>query len=282
MNINAIRTNALNQWDEQWEVGRINLNTGGLVNNSTSIRSKNFIPIIGGETYYFHCEKTGNTLYFRVATYDANQKYIGYVKSGIYPSTSATAANHNNPWTFDKDVAYIKFDVTDAYGTTYNNDICINLSHSGVRDGEYEPYEEHTQDLPEIARYFPDGMKSVGGVFDEMNEHEAVQRVGQRAYTEGDNGSPVVMTDGVNTIYPLDTPKVTPIPARAINLNYPVWDWGTERAVSDAPYAPFRADIIYGFNAVDTIRTNKLNIEDILRRLAELEAKVVVEQSVEE
>lgn len=160
--------------------------------------------------------------------------------------------------------------------------ICINLSHSGVRDGEYEPYVEHTIDLPEIARYFPDGMKSVGGVFDEINEHEAVQRVGQRAYAEGDNDNPAVMTDGVNTVYPLDTPIVTPMPARAINLNYLVWDWGTERAVSDVPSAPFRADIIYGFNAVDTIRTNKLNIEDILRRLAELEAKAVTEQNVEE
>jgi hypothetical protein len=125
-------------------------------------------------------------------------------------------------------------------------------------------------------------MKSVGVVFDEMNEHEAVQRVGQRAYSEGDNDNPAVMTDGVNTVYPLDKPILTPMPARAINLNYPVWDWGTERAVSDVPSAPFRADIIYGFNAVDTIRTNKLNIEDILRRLAELEAKTVVEQSVEE
>lgn len=262
MNINVIRTNALNQWDEQWEVGRINLDTGGLINNSTSIRSKNFIPVIGGETYNFHCERTGITLYFRVATYDVNQKHIGYVKSGIYPSTSATAANHNNPWTFDKDVAYIKFDVVDAYGTTYNNDICINLSHSGVRDGEYEPYEEHTQDLPEITRYFPDGMKSVGGVFDEINEQEAVQRLGQRAYAEGDNNNPAVMTDGVNTIYPLDTPIVTPIPTRSINLNYPVWDWGTERAVSDVPSAPFRADIIYGFNAVDTIRRNKRDIKE--------------------
>lgn len=265
MNINAIRTNGLNQWGEQWELGRINLDTGESINSPTTIRSKNFIPIIGGETYNFYCKKTGIPLFFRVVTYDANHKYIGYIPNGVYPSNSTIYANFNNPWTFDKNVAYIKFDVPEDYGTIYNGDICINLSRSGVRDGEYEPYKESIKDLSVIQKYFPNGMKSVGVVFDEINEYEAVQRVGQRAYTEGDNDNLAVMTDGVNTIYPLELPIVTPMPARSINLNYPVWDWGTERAVSDVPSAPFRADIIYGFNAVDRIRDNSRDIETLFR-----------------
>lgn len=157
-----------------------------------------------------------------------------------------------------------------ASGTNIN----INLSHSGVRDGEYEPYEERVHEIPEIAQYFPEGMRSAGSVFDEITESAVIHRVGVRAYEEGDNDNSEVMTDGVNTVYPLPEPIVTPLPTRAINLNYPVWDWGTERAVSAKPSAPFRADIVYGFNAVDTIRMNKSDIEALFKRVVALEAKV--------
>ena len=262
----SIKTTGLNQWDEQWVNGYINVNNGNLAAHDVRIASANFCSCLPNTEYYFKSQGRINVLF-----YDDFRNYIGYLHF-----------SNNGKRTTPKNARFFKINTYEEYGPTYNNDICINLSHSGVRDGQYEPYEEHTIDLPEIARYFSDGMKSVGGVFDEINEHEAVQRVGQRAYAEGDKDNPAVMTDGVNTIYLLDTPIVTPMPARAINLNYPVWDWGTERAVSDVPSAPFRADIIYGFNAVDTIRTNKLNIEDILRRLAELEAKAVTEQNVEE
>jgi hypothetical protein len=34
-----------------------------------------------------------------------------------------------------------------SYGTTYKNDICINLSWDGERNGEYEPYVEHSYPL---------------------------------------------------------------------------------------------------------------------------------------
>ena len=274
MNANSIETTGLNQWNEKWVNGDIS--NGVYTKNGERICSRDFIRVVQGQTYTF----SQNLL---ISLYDSDKNFIPYAGDGDFKMhDNLVDIGTVRRGKFPEGVSFIKFKTYYDYTGAYNNDICINLSHSGLRDGEYEPYEEHTIDLPEIAQYFPDGMKSVGGVFDEINEHEAVQRVGQRSYTEDDNDNPAVMTDGVNTIYLLDTPKVTPIPARAINLNYPVWDWGTERAVSDVPSAPFRADIIYGFNAVDTIRTNKLNIEDILRRLAELEAKTVVEQSVEE
>lgn len=163
---------------------------------------------------------------------------------------------------------------TKGYIYASGANININLSHSGVRDGEYEPYEERVHELPEIARYFPEGMRSAGSVYDEITESEVIQRVGVRAYEEGDDDNSEVMTDGINTVYPLAEPIVTPIPTRAINLNYAVWDWGTEKVVSSKLSAPFRADIVYGFNAVDTIRTNKIGIEALLARVVALEAKV--------
>lgn len=284
VNVESIVTNGFNQWDGQWELGNISTTNGNGASATNSVRSKNYIPVIGGLPYYFR-KVDGQEM--GVYAYDNDYDFIGVFTGGEFKPASSTKNITNTIVTLPIDAHFIKFRVFPIISETYN-DICINLSHSGVRDGEYEPYEERVHEIPEITQYFPEGMRSVGGVFDEINDHEVVQRVGQRVYAEGDNDNPAVMTDGVNTIYPLDTPVVTPITARAINLNYTVWDWGTERAVSDVPSAPFRADIIYGFNAVDTIRMNKSDIKVLLQRIealeskvAESEAKVVVEQSVE-
>ena len=62
-----------------------------------------------------------------------------------------------------------------SYGTTYNNDICINISDSS-KNGQYEPYTSSTTSLP-ISTYFPTGMKSAGSVYDELSD-KAITRVG--------------------------------------------------------------------------------------------------------
>jgi len=49
----------------------------------------------------------------------------------------------NTTFTPSSNCAYIRFRPLSTYGTTYNNDICINLSWDGERDGEYEPYVKH-------------------------------------------------------------------------------------------------------------------------------------------
>jgi hypothetical protein len=72
---------------------------------------------------------------------------------------------------------------TNGYIVATGNSICINLSHSGYRNGEYEPYKESIANLP-IRKYFPDGMKSAGNIKDEivwdegLKKYKAVQRVG--------------------------------------------------------------------------------------------------------
>lgn len=122
--------------------------------------------------------------------------------------------------------------------------ICINLSHSGVRNGEYEPYEKSTLLLPEIAKYFPDGMHSIGDVYDEINQKWAIQRCATRAYQQGDENNALVKTDKINTVYMLAEPIYTLI-AEPLQLDYKVDDFGTEKMLSNAPSAPFKADIEY-------------------------------------
>ena len=70
------------------------------------------------------------------------------------------------------------------------------------------------------SKYFPDGMRSVGSAYDEINflSQNAIKRVGVREYQTGDENNANVMTDKKNTIYELETPVETAIvsPLRAL------------------------------------------------------------------
>lgn len=120
-----------NQWDEEWEVGSINAETGENTLSVNQIRSKNYIPILPETTYYFKVGSyTGTNVKPRY--YDANKNYIGIGTTVPYSSTFTTPANAH----------YFRFGMQDSYGTTYKNDICINIHYDGERDGEYEAYKE--------------------------------------------------------------------------------------------------------------------------------------------
>lgn len=155
---------------------------------------------------------------------------------------------------------------TNGYIYATGSDICINLSHSGVRNGEYKPYEKNTLLLPEIAKYFPEGMHGIGDVFDEINEEMAIQRCDVRPYEEGDENNAEVKTDKTTTVYKLSEPIYTPID-EPLQLDYKVDDFGTEKMLSDTPSAPFKADIVYQFNAEGRIRDNSRNIERLEKQL---------------
>ena len=157
-NGNGIKTVGFNQWDEEWETGGINGSNGGTYSDSTRIRSKNYISVFPNMVYYIKAPKA-----FNYSWYDENKQYISGDNSATpnYPRTSPNGAR------------YLKFSTT---GTTYNNDICINISDT-ERNGEYEPYTSSTLSLP-ISTYFPSGMKSAGNVYDELTESKAITRIG--------------------------------------------------------------------------------------------------------
>lgn len=76
-------------------------------------------------------------------------------------------------------------------------DICINLSHSGYRNGEYEPYKEFILPLDFIKTIadgegnvlFPNGLQSAGTACDEivydegLGKYKAVKRIEKEVYT---------------------------------------------------------------------------------------------------
>ena len=129
-----------NAWDEEWEVGGINSTDGANISQATTIRSKNYIRVIAGATYYNYCSTSGVGSWDFLFYYDANKNYIG--NSGGYKA--------NTTITIPDNAHYMRFQCNSAYGTTYNHDICINLSWSGYRDGEYEPYDANTYPLANV------------------------------------------------------------------------------------------------------------------------------------
>ena len=131
--IQSVKTSAkkvvgFNQWDEEWEVGNIDDTTGIPISDSGKIRSKNFCNILPSTIYYAKSPQS-----IRVLFYDTGYNFIG-----------ETVNIKNETFTSPEGSAYFKIRGANAYGSTYNNDICINFHWDGERDGEYEAYEEHT------------------------------------------------------------------------------------------------------------------------------------------
>lgn len=160
---NGIKTVGFNQWDEEWELGGLNASTGALWNTTDRIRSKNFIDIEPSASYFIHYPTSGFSVNY--CFYDGDKNFIS---SGTNVNTVITTLTN---------ARYMKFATYTQYGTTYKNDICINISDT-ERNGEYEPYTSSTLSLP-ISTYFPTGMKSAGNVYDELTESKAITRIGR-------------------------------------------------------------------------------------------------------
>lgn len=334
MTSNGLFANGFNQWDEDWVLGEI---YNGSLTSGTRICSKNFIKIVPNQVY------TSNQSLL-ISLYDSEKNFIPYDGNGDFLGYQGLVDLHLGSireGKFPIEAEFIKFKTYSSYGTTYKNDICINLSHTGVRNGEYEPYWDATKDLSIIQKYFPNGMRGAGSIYDEISFDEAtqkwvaIQRVGSvdlgslawiintstlnykffhakltgikqaagygkkanaicsaleiaKAYPTNDveipMGSLMVYYDsgqylyvhtshtdvasfktamtGVMLCYELAEPIITTI-EEPTDLSYRVGDFGIEKMLSDSFSAPFKADIVYQFNAVDRIRDNSRNIEKL-------------------
>ena len=115
-----INFNGVNIWNEQWEVGYLNLSNGQNAYGTDEIRSVDYIKAIPNTTYY-------HTFIGRICYYDKDKNYIGnsdYVLAG----TITTPMN----------CEFIRFYTSD-YGNTYLNNICINISNANY-NGKYYKY----------------------------------------------------------------------------------------------------------------------------------------------
>ena len=184
-NAESLKTVGFNQWDEQWELGDIIASTGELVSSTDRIRTKNFIHVFPNTQYcisYVGSVVTSSTsLIPYVIFYDAAQ---GFVSS---TSVKVESTNKNKTFTVPTNAAYAKFYFLPSYGTTYNHDICINISDPS-KNGTYEPYWKSNLPLNintltgklngsgESIVVFPDGMAGMNGVQDTIIGNTAVKK----------------------------------------------------------------------------------------------------------
>lgn len=332
MNVEGIKSVGFNAWDEEWENGTFNTTTGENINNeyvdSIQIRSKNLIPVVSNASYYVTIPSSGIWIIF----YDKDGQVITDVRNPL-GYIDGNSINTQNNYTFltPNNATSMKFYAEGSYGANYKNDICINLVHTGYRNGEYEPYVSDEIALP-IADYFPNGMNSIGDVKDELTATEAIQRVGvvdlgtlPWYLVTGKDNAIIMTSDGISGLatvpsdsetkakilsskyavctayqvtqnnvgvavnaggyiliydpsytdatsfktamsgvilyYELAEPIVTTFD-KPLDLDYQVWDFGTEEAIAEGKTTPLKASIIYEFNARDTIRANKLALKN--------------------
>ena len=97
----GLKTTGFNQWDEEWEVGGINVNTGENTSSTSLLRSKNTIPVLPQMSYCIH---VGNILGRNIRTfyYDSDNNYIG--------ASSSWLAN-NGVFSIPDNCHYIKFHI---------------------------------------------------------------------------------------------------------------------------------------------------------------------------
>lgn len=314
MDVQNLESVGVNQWDEEWEEGGLT-EVGTPTTSNNQIRSKNYTRVLPNKEYYSGIVGKSEQSWMQVALYDKNHNFIKRVWS------------NNKTFITPDNAHYIKMSTnagTYIYGNVYKNDICITLSDSSI-NGKYFPYVKRVQDLGIIRKYFPDGMKSVNDVHDEIRYNkttqkwEKVKRIGEvdmgtliweyltyegvryfrsssfiygsllanalsSKYTHSNQNNVLAMTDksfivtqagtfvidssytsaatfkaaiaGVMLYYELEEPIITELDAedQFRNLDYQVWNAGTEKAIADGKSAPLAAEIAYGFNAVGKIK----------------------------
>lgn len=183
--VEAVVTTGRNLWNEEWELGAYNTSTGEKLASSNQIRSKNMFACLPNTPYYWRIPNKANGSYMgKCCFYDISRAFISSVPVG--PSAFLTVTTPSN-------ARFVAFDLRSEYGTTYNHDICINLSDPAI-NGQYFPYEEHTLDLSwvkdikdaEGVKLFEDGMRSAGTAFDEVGKNKAVKRLGVKVLDGSD------------------------------------------------------------------------------------------------
>ena len=182
----------------------------------------------------------------------------------------------NEPSTIEEFYQRIPMGV-DLYA--YNEGEVIHMNAQSLVSCNVDSTICKEQSLDVVRKYFLEGMKSSASAHDEIRYNKATQKwekveaIGVRAYQDGDADNTAYLTDGTVTCYPLAEPIVTEIEGD-FNLDYEVWNGGTEKIVSDVPTTPLKADIAYGFNAVGKIKENSQQLTELSAEVSGLSERI--------
>lgn len=173
--LRAERVPIINIWDEEWELGRFTAE-GVPSPSTTQIRTKNFISISSGSVYYFNIPNLAQGSYMGYAYwYDENKDFI---------SRQACGPSQYNLCTAPANAIYLRFELRSEYGTTYNHDICINLSDPAINGTYYSHWRGSLAlNLSTLTSggvvVYPDGLRGVGTDRDEAYGSTGIVRMGR-------------------------------------------------------------------------------------------------------
>lgn len=169
---NSLETVGFNQWDGTYSIVGKYLNNEGVKNSSGFYAISDFISVFPNTDYFIN--KTSGTNP-SVCFYDKDKQFISGVAYG-----GATSKLFTTP----TNAAYLKFSIAKSLANQTN----LNLSWSGIRNGEYEKYWKRTYpiNVKQLTSngdvIFPNGMNRVGNVYDEIvsvdGVTKAIKRIG--------------------------------------------------------------------------------------------------------
>lgn len=113
-----------NLWNEVWEVGAIDNNTGLNKSDGTNIRSVDYIDVKPNTAYFFYI---GSNVNLRIYWYDKNKTFIS---SFAYQNQAVTSPNN---------AFYLRIRSTSSYGNTYKNDISVNYPSTDTAYHAHNP-----------------------------------------------------------------------------------------------------------------------------------------------
>lgn len=334
MDVQSIKSQGVNAWDEEWEQGLITDKDGKDKDSAFALRSNAF-RVLPNAMYYVYMSKSD--IYIKGFFYDNQMNFIG---NGDLDSNGSTS------FTVPSNAYYLRLRLYKGSDKLVVSDapkVCINISDTSI-NGKYFPYIKRVEDLSIIRNYFPQGMKSAGTAHDEIRYNKATQKweyskekikevdlgtlnwfktwyteneqwriyanlpskvKGQNnlltkkyvtSYTDNGTMSDISITgnkpnsyiyikdssysaqgadaliaslQGVILYYESNDWEWVELDAedQFKDLDYQVWNCGTEKAIAEGKSAPLAADITYGFNAIGKIK----ELESLV---AQLRAKV--------
>ena len=144
-----VSVSGVNIWDEEWEVGSLDAETGEKTTNLYMIRSKNYIPIKASTSY--------NIKYYASGLSDSNFVICYYGKDKSFISSETNRGVITTP----SNAFFMLFRCVTQYGTTYNNDISINYPST---DTSYHAYNGSTITIQLGSTYYGGKLDVVSGV----------------------------------------------------------------------------------------------------------------------
>lgn len=181
-------------------------------NGITAIRNQDSTITINGKTSGYPFFEVGRLQLQKGKTYFIpSATRIVLLKDGVRIVVYDYDATPNEGFTSDKDYpdVFLEYDV--GPNKTFSNTVVALIVSVGSRR-DYSPYSLTTYPIPDAVKQLPGYGWSAGSVANTIERTEDgwqyVQRVGSRAYQDGDE-----LTDGTTTYYALATPINTDITA---------------------------------------------------------------------